>query len=352
MTQARLADHLIQALRAWGITHAQTACLPALVQEFVDTDDAAAPALAVDPQIVPANVRSLLVCPTHDIAEPSLIASVRFPDTGMDIDASALNAAFDCAVIETLAEAELGAFQTETDLRDALKQRLARCHGYRGLAFPIYVAAGHRSAQPHPVPSATHHKLIGPFLVDAGIHGDTVTTDVSRTLLAPDASARQRRIYTLVLKALVRASMTTSAETEHLQSAALPILQQDGYRMPHGLGHMVLPGLAVHGPQPIFGTQTTTLPDGTHFTLEPGHYTAGDFGVRLENLLQMRHRSPRTLTHIPLDVRRTYPGLLTAAEKNWVQNYNNLCLTRRAPMLSSAAMKWCSNASRWPDGYN
>lgn len=107
-------------------------------------------------------------------------------------------------------------------------------------------------------------------------------------------------------------------------------------RFPWYIEHLLVPQLA---PSTFPGKSTTgvqnctpfhmpPLPDGTHFTLETGLYAAGDFGVRLENLLQMRYHGPQTMTSIPFDVRRTYPELLTAAEKHWVQNSNNRCLTR------------------------
>ncbi|MEM9786162.1 MAG: M24 family metallopeptidase [Pseudomonadota bacterium] len=339
LTENDLPGDLICDLRARGIGHARRISLPNLTKDC-----------GIDPKISPARAPLLLENPVREVTAPRWKDSSRSDDISMDVEARCLNAAFDCAVIEILAAADQGAFKSEIELRDALAARFAQCAGFRGMAFPIYVAAGQRAAMPHPVPSATPTALNGPVLIDAGIHGETLTTDMSRTLLPAGASPEIRVSYTRVLKALARASMAAGPETIAAQTAALDVLHQGGVKMPHGLGHTVLPGLDVHGPEPVFGHRTATLASGCFFTLEPAIYTPGEFGVRLENLLQINLGKADTLTYIPLDTRQVCAALITDDEKTWLKRYNAQTLARRAAMLSHAAVNWCLRASTWP-GY-
>jgi Xaa-Pro aminopeptidase len=66
---------------------------------------------------------------------------------------------------------------------------------------------------------------------------------------------------------------------------------------------------------------------------EPGYYRAGDFGIRIENLIVVREPEPvpggdrpmhsfETITLAPIDRRLISPRLMTSAEIAWLDNYH------------------------------
>ena len=83
---------------------------------------------------------------------------------------------------------------------------------------------------------------------------------------------------------------TTGAQLDTLARTAL---WQAGLDFDHGTGHGVGAYLSVHeGPQRIAKTGHTPLEPGMIISNEPGYYRAGDFGIRIENLVVVREAEP------------------------------------------------------------
>jgi len=179
------------------------------------------------------------------------------------------------------------------------------------------------------------------YLVDSGAQYRDGTTDVTRTLLVGEAEPARldlyRDRYTRVLKghiALAMARFPKGTSGAQLDALARASLWAAGLDFDHGTGHGVGVFLSVHeGPQRISKTGHVALSTGMILSNEPGYYVAGDYGIRLENLIVVRDLEPvpggdrpmhsfETITLAPFERRLIKPTLLNAAERAWLDTYH------------------------------
>ena len=117
----------------------------------------------------------------------------------------------------------------------------------------------------------------------------------------------------------------------------------------HGTGHGVGSYLSVHeGPQRIAKGGAQALEPGMIVSNEPGHYRAGEFGIRIENLLLVREDPEfpsmlgfETLTLAPIDRRLIDVRLLTPAEIAWLDAYH----ARVAASVECGDPDWLARAT-------
>ncbi len=152
-------------------------------------------------------------------------------------------------------------------------------------SFETIIASGYRSALPHGRASSKVIKK-GEFVtLDFGAIYDGYHSDITRTVVVGKASAQQRKIYNLVLKAQVagtkkaRAGLKGSAVDKHVRD----IISKAGYakNFGHGLGHGI--GLLIHEEPRLSPLSDTVLQPGMVVTVEPGVYLDGWGGVRVED---------------------------------------------------------------------
>ena len=171
------------------------------------------------------------------------------------------------------------------------------------------------------------------YLVDSGAQYEFGTTDITRTIAIGDPSPEMKRAYTLVLKghiALATAKFPRGTTGSQLDPLARQFLWKDGKDYDHGTGHGVGHYLSVHeGPQGISKRPSfVALQPGMILSNEPGYYKAGEFGIRIENLVLVVEQENgflgfETLTLAPLDNTLINHGMLTDEERDWVHDYEN-----------------------------
>ena len=119
----------------------------------------------------------------------------------------------------------------------------------------------------------------------------------------------------------------------------------------HGTGHGVGSYLNVHeGPHQIrMEWKPAPLVSGMTVTDEPGLYLAGKFGVRIENTILVRDYmetefgkflqfEPLTLCPISLDCADL--DMLTAEEKQWLNDYHKMVYEKLSPLLNDEEKEW------------
>jgi Xaa-Pro aminopeptidase len=134
-------------------------------------------------------------------------------------------------------------------------------------------------------------------------------------------------------------------------------LWQAGLDYQHGTGHGVGSFLSVHeGPQRIAkasgaqsGAEQELLP-GMILSDEPGYYKAGEYGIRIENLLLVESREIagaegdflgfETLTHVPIERRLVDHSLLTRDEVVWWNQYHARVLDIVGPQVEGEVGTW------------
>jgi len=173
-------------------------------------------------------------------------------------------------------------FKTERDIAFFL-ERYMREHNAE-LAFPTIVASGKNSAIPHHVTSS--QKLQKGFLqLDFGACYQNYCADMSRVLYLGKPTATEKEHYDLLHQAQVAAikKVTLDLPYTHLDSVSRKILGKYSAQFIHSLGHGV--GVEIHE-QPAFSVEAKhTIKHNQIFTIEPGIYFPGKYGIRIEDTL-------------------------------------------------------------------
>jgi Xaa-Pro aminopeptidase len=205
------------------------------------------------------------------------------------------------------------------------------------------------------------------YLIDSGAQYQDGTTDITRTLVIGEPSPQRLDLYrdrfTRVLKghvALASARFPKGTTGAQLDTLARHALWQAGLDFDHGTGHGVGSYLSVHeGPQRISKTGNTPLEPGMILSNEPGYYRAGDFGIRIENLIVVRELEPvpggdrpmhsfETVTLAPIEQRLIQARLLNAAEIAWLDSYHTRVFGALSgwPTLDAEERRWLADACR------
>ncbi len=172
-------------------------------------------------------------------------------------------------------------------------------------------------------------ELQGLYLIDSGGQYSEGTTDITRVFAIGTPTTEQRKAYTLVLKGHFRLAMAVFPKgiTGHqLDGLARYDLWQHGLNYEHGTGHGVGSYLSVHeGPQGISPRMNaTSLQPGMVVSNEPGYYKAGEYGIRIENMMVVQKSEHdgylcfETLTQVPYEESLIDLALLTDAELNYL----------------------------------
>lgn len=254
---------------------------------------------------------------------------------------------------------------TETELTAAAKlQELREATGLlKDLSFDTISATGAHGASPHYRVTEESSLPIGPgqlYLVDSGGQYADGTTDVTRVVPVGEPSAEMRDRFTRVLQghiALATAVFPEGTNGGQLDSFARRPLWEAGLDFAHGTGHGVGSYLAVHeGPQRIAkpnypgGGPAEPLRPGMIISNEPGYYKAGEYGIRIENLILVERREVagaeqpmmgfETLTFAPIERRLIEPALLSPAERAWLDAYHGRVLDVLGPHLTAEERTW------------
>lgn len=251
---------------------------------------------------------------------------------------------------------------TEIDAARALETFRRKSRKLKDVSFPTISAVGPNSAIPHYRVTNSSNRKIGKgiFLVDSGAQYEDGTTDITRTIAIGKPTAEMRDRYTRVLKgniAISRAVFPKGTSGAQIDALARNPLWQAGLDFDHGTGHGVGAYLSVHeGPQRIAKTGTTPLESGMIISNEPGYYKAGDFGIRIENLVVVEPRKIKggerdmlgfeTITLVPIDTRLIDLKLLDVDEQRWFNAYHARVRQALWPYLEGDVRKWLKAATK------
>ena len=230
-------------------------------------------------------------------------------------------------------------------------------------SFDTISATGAHGASPHYHSTPESNAALEPgqlYLVDSGGQYADGTTDVTRVLPIGTPSDEMRDRFTRVLKGhigLATAVFPAGTNGGQLDSFARRPLWEAGLDFAHGTGHGVGAYLAVHeGPQRIAkpsypgGGPSEPLRAGMIISNEPGYYKAGEYGIRIENLILVEERiipggdEPmlgfETLTFCPIERSLIIADLLTVAERDWLDAYHARVLAILGPEMEGAELAW------------
>jgi Xaa-Pro aminopeptidase len=177
----------------------------------------------------------------------------------------------------------------------------ARMLGAEGMSFETIVASGARSAMPHGRATAAPLPRNGFVTLDFGIILRGYCSDMTRTVYLGKPSPEERKAYNSVLEAQENAvnAVAPGASCAEVDEAARSILRREGLgeAFSHSTGHGV--GLEIHEPPRVGVGQSTRLVPGMVVTIEPGVYLAGQFGIRIEDMVAVTRNGSQVLTPAP-----------------------------------------------------
>jgi Xaa-Pro aminopeptidase len=166
-------------------------------------------------------------------------------------------------------------------------ERFIRYQGARGPAFDIIVASGPNSSQPHHLSGQRKLKSNEPVLIDLGVDYQGYKSDLTRVLFLGKINILVRKVYDIVLKAqeLAIKRIRPGAEMAEIDRVAREYIASEGYAefFTHNLGHGF--GLEIHEAPHISGREASAIKPGMTFTVEPGIYLPGKFGIRIEDMV-------------------------------------------------------------------
>ena len=202
--------------------------------------------------------------------------------------------------------------RTEADVSREVRQRLID-EGHDVTDFAI-VGSGPNSASPH---HDAGDRVLGPgepVVLDIGGTRAGYASDTTRTIwiaaddgrggsAAPDPEFV--RIYDVVREAHEKATAAVKpgVPAEAIDRTARDVIADAGYGeyFTHRVGHGI--GLEVHEDPYMVAGNATPLGPGMAFSVEPGIYVPGRFGVRLENIVMCGPSGPDVLNETSLDLR-------------------------------------------------
>ncbi|MEI6691263.1 MAG: aminopeptidase P family protein [Chlorobium sp.] len=156
-------------------------------------------------------------------------------------------------------------------------------------SFDPIVAGGPRSAMPHAKPSSAKFKVGELIVIDMGCVYEGYASDQTRTVALGELSSEARTVYRIVKEAqeLGIASAKCGMTAKQLDGEVRRFITAHGYadEFGHGLGHGV--GFEVHEEPRISPKGEHVLQENMVFTIEPGIYLPGKFGVRIEDTVVM-----------------------------------------------------------------
>jgi len=177
----------------------------------------------------------------------------------------------------------------------------ARVRGAEGMSFESIVASGGRSALPHGRASGARLPRRGFLTLDFGVILKGYCSDMTRTVCLGKPTAREREVYEAVLASQEAgvAAVIAGAECGAVDEAARGVLRRAGMAeaFSHSTGHGV--GLEIHENPRVGAGQKDLLAPGMVITIEPGVYFAGEFGVRIEDMVVVTRTGGRVLTGSP-----------------------------------------------------
>lgn len=166
-------------------------------------------------------------------------------------------------------------------------ERFIRYQGAKGSAFDIIAASGPNSAYPHHFPTTKRLTDKDMLLIDVGVDYLGYKSDLTRVFFLGKINSLYRRIYALVAKAqdIAIKKIRPGIRAGEIDALSRKYIAGKGYgvNFVHSLGHGI--GLDIHEGPNIYGKNNELLKEGMVFTVEPGIYLPGKFGIRIEDMV-------------------------------------------------------------------
>jgi len=178
--------------------------------------------------------------------------------------------------------------------------------GADGPSFETIVSFGANAADPHHEPDNTTVKEDDCILIDMGCKKNHYCSDMTRTNFFHTAEKLSSKmnlhtaIHDIVRTANEKAEamICPGVRLCDIDKTARDIISAAGYGdyFTHRLGHFI--GQSDHEQGDVSSANSACVKEGMIFSIEPGIYLPGDFGVRIEDLVLVTKDGCEPLNHV------------------------------------------------------
>lgn len=159
--------------------------------------------------------------------------------------------------------------------------------GCEAPSFTTIVSFGANAADPHHEPDDTIVKEGDCVLIDMGCKKNRYCSDMTRTFFFRKADSQWTKIHDIVREANEKAEamIKPGVPLKEVDAMARNHIASFGYGeyFTHRLGHFI--GQTDHEKGDVSSTSDIVAEEGMIFSIEPGIYLPGKFGVRVEDLV-------------------------------------------------------------------
>jgi len=184
----------------------------------------------------------------------------------------------------------------------ALASRIEEVMKKRGadkIAFETLVASGPNGALPHHRAGRRRIEQGDAVILDYGCRIRGYCSDITRTIVCKRASKEIQIVHEIVNSAQEKAvrAVGPGVEARAVDRSTREEIAKKGYgeRFIHRTGHGI--GLEVHEEPYITESNALELQEGMTFSVEPGIYLPGKFGVRIEDIVVVVQAGAKRLNH-------------------------------------------------------
>ncbi|GAB3102203.1 M24 family metallopeptidase [Isoptericola nanjingensis] len=175
--------------------------------------------------------------------------------------------------------------RAEREVSDDL-DALLRSHGHEQVDFTL-VCAGENGADPHHEAGDRVIREGDMVVMDFGGLADGYGSDTTRTVHVGAPTAREQEVHDVVRAAQQAGvdAVRPGATCQDVDRASRTVIADAGFGefFVHRTGHGI--GLTTHEPPYMVEGESTPIEAGMCFSVEPGIYLPGEFGVRIEDIV-------------------------------------------------------------------
>lgn len=192
---------------------------------------------------------------------------------------------------------------TEGDIAKRIKELFIE-KGADDISFEPIVASGPNSSKPHYNDDKRIIEERDIIVLDFGGRYKGYCSDMSRTVFIGKPTKEQEEVYNIVRQANTEAELFArqGVTASEVDKKARDIIKKAGYgqyflnRTGHGIG------MAIHEAPYIKEGNGVVLKNGMTFSIEPGIYIAGQFGMRIENIVLVENSESNVLNKFTKEI--------------------------------------------------
>lgn len=185
-------------------------------------------------------------------------------------------------------------------LEDSIRKQLSQP------AFTSIVAFGKGASVPHHTLTDTKLRKKDNILLDFGAVYKSYRSDMSRTFFLGTPTSQEANVYQIVHDSQEQAFSYITTHHTPLSGKELDLVarnyitRHDFPEYPHSLGHSV--GVRIHDGFALSPNSNFLIEENMVFSVEPGIYLPGNFGVRIEDIVTIQDGEMNLLTHSPREL--------------------------------------------------